>query len=149
MCFGLYVLLEEVDQYWMGFLFDPNRIRWRIAHLLLEVILAWGVSLFFLSLFRIIGNRETYYSKELTKSLLPVYLIHHPVAIYLGYIFSTIKIQREIAFFFFLLLVIAFSFYFYYFVKKFKYTSFLFGIQKDNKERVSISNTQNLRTKKI
>ncbi len=39
--FGIYMYLEEVDQYWMYFLFDNKRIFWRVLHLSLEVILAW------------------------------------------------------------------------------------------------------------
>jgi glucan biosynthesis protein C len=131
--FGVYMILEEVDQYWMVFLHDSKRVQWRVLHLLLETFLAWGFSLTALSLFKKYGNTETPLSKELIHSLLPIYLVHHPVSIYLGYLFSDGNLPRDIAFFVHLSLVFIISFSFYSLVKKFRIMSFLMGIQYEPK----------------
>jgi glucan biosynthesis protein C len=127
--FGIYMYLEEVDQYWMYFLFDNKRIFWRVLHLSLEVILAWGWILLLLTFSRKVWNFENFFTKELSNSLLPVYLFHHPVSIALGYILGNGVLYREIAVILHLFLVISLSLGFYIVVKNFSILSFLFGLK--------------------
>jgi len=127
--FGIYMYSEEVDQYWMYFLFDNKRIFWRVLHLSLEVILAWGWILLLLTFSRKVWNFENFFTKELSNSLLPVYLFHHPVSIALGYILGNGVLYREIAVILHLFLVISLSLGFYIVVKNFSILSFLFGLK--------------------
>lgn len=127
--FGGYMLLESVDQYWMGFLFDSKRIVWRVTHLLLEVSSSIGWVLIFLSFTRRFFNFENLGTKELANSLLPVYLVHHPLCIGLGFILGNGFLPREIAVLLHLFLVFSMSFGFYIVVKNFRFTSLLFGLK--------------------
>lgn len=130
--FGGYMLLEELDQYWMYFLFDPKRITWRVIHLSLEIGLAFGWILIFLAFTKRILNFENLATRELANSLLPVYLVHHPVSIALGYVLGNGMLPRELAVLIHILLVFSLSFGFYVVVKYFRATAFLFGLKPQN-----------------
>ncbi|MCX7997742.1 MAG: acyltransferase family protein, partial [Leptospiraceae bacterium] len=133
--FGVYMYLEEVDQYWMSFLYNPKQIGFRVIHLLIEVSLALGWSLISISLARQFLNFQNYFTTELVNSLLPVYLVHHPISIVLGYILGTGGfLQREVALVLHIFLVITISFSFYIVTKHSKFLSFMMGLKFKEKE---------------
>lgn len=74
---------EKTDPLWMGYFFGREWIRF--FHLTLASMTAWGFIYFFIEFFKRFFRKETSMSLYLRDSSLPIYLIHHPVSLILGY----------------------------------------------------------------
>ncbi|MBE7410511.1 MAG: acyltransferase family protein [Leptospiraceae bacterium] len=125
--FILYLKIDFLDPYWIPY-FDAYRKWIRFFHLFLESVLAWLLSYLLLSSFQKWVNFENSFSKYLLKSSLPVFLIHFPVSLVLGYYLVEIKLEQTVKFLVHFAGVTFFSFLIYdVFIKNSYFLNILLG----------------------
>jgi glucan biosynthesis protein C len=122
--------LEIQDPLWSGY-FWGGRPR-RILHLGVSATIAWGFIYFFIEFFKRFFNSETESSIYIRDSSLPIYLIHHPVSLGLGYYLLPLNIDLFPKFCIHLTLVFLISFLIYdSFVKPSPLFRLLLGMRID------------------
>ncbi|WCL50240.1 acyltransferase family protein [Leptospira sp. GIMC2001] len=112
--FGLLALFEyseKTDPLWMSFFWTKGWIRF--FHLLIASLTAWGFIYFFIEFFKRFFQKETAVSVYLRDSSLPIYLIHHPISLVIGYLLLYIDIHLGFKFIFHTISVFLFSFVIY------------------------------------
>lgn len=103
--------LERTDPLWMEF-FGPQ--GWiRFFHLFFAVVTAWIFIYFLIELFKRFVDRETSLGIYLRDSSLPIYLIHHPVSLTIGYFLLPLDWNLWVKFWFHLFIVLLTSFTIY------------------------------------
>lgn len=108
---NLFRLIEISDPLWMSPIWGKEWIR--IYHLSLATITAWMFIYFFIEIFREFANWETSITIYLKESSLPIYLIHHPISLVLGYLLIPLSISIYLKFAIHTSLVFLFSFWIY------------------------------------
>lgn len=128
--FILYFQLDSKDPYWIA-PFESSVKAIRLIHIFLDASLAWIIIFFLLAFFKKYLNFQNSFTAYLQKSSLPVFLLHYPVSIILGYYLVRIKMDQTEKFLSHFFGVLFFSFLIYdSIVKRSSFLNLLLGNKK-------------------
>ncbi|TGK05060.1 acyltransferase [Leptospira semungkisensis] len=112
--FFVFFKISEIDPYWSYFGYAGIGIR--ILHIFLKCLGGWIWISFFIRLFQIFFHESNSLSKYLRESSLPVYLIHHPISLGIGFLVVETGLSIWTKFFLHLFLVYTATFGVYHFI---------------------------------
>lgn len=112
--FGLFYWISTIDPYWSYFGYTGYRNR--ILHIFLKCLGGWIWISFFIRLFQLFFNKAGKLSFYLRESSLPVYLIHHPISLGIGFLVVNTHLSIWAKFSIHIFLVYAVTFLVYHFV---------------------------------
>ncbi|TGL28189.1 acyltransferase [Leptospira koniambonensis] len=112
--FGLFYWVSTIDPYWSYFGYTGFGMR--ILHIFLKCLGGWIWIAFFIRLFQLFFNKTNKLSSYLRESSLPVYLIHHPISLGVGFLVVSTSLSIWIKFSLHIFFVYAVTFLVYHFV---------------------------------
>lgn len=112
--FGLFYWVSTIDPYWSYFGYTGFGMR--ILHIFLKCLGGWIWIAFFIRLFQLFFNKTGKLSSYLRESSLPVYLIHHPISLGVGFLVISTGLSIWIKFSLHIFFVYALTFLVYHFV---------------------------------
>lgn len=112
--FGLFYWVSTIDPYWSYFGYTGFGMR--ILHIFLKCLGGWIWIAFFIRLFQVFFNKTNKLSSYLRESSLPVYLIHHPISLGVGFLVVSTGLSIWIKFSLHIFLVYAVTFLVYHYI---------------------------------
>lgn len=112
--FGLFYWVSTIDPYWSYFGYTGFGMR--ILHIFLKCLGGWIWIAFFIRLFQLFFNKTGKLSSYLRESSLPVYLIHHPISLGVGFLVVSTGLSIWIKFSIHIFSVYALTFLVYHFI---------------------------------
>ncbi|EMJ97492.1 acyltransferase [Leptospira sp. B5-022] len=112
--FGLFYWVSTIDPFWSYFGYAGFGMR--ILHIFLKCLGGWIWIAFFIRLFQLFFNKAGKLNSYLRESSLPVYLIHHPISLGIGFLVVSTGLSIWIKFSLHILLVYAITFLTYHFI---------------------------------
>ncbi|PJZ25268.1 acyltransferase [Leptospira hartskeerlii] len=112
--FGLFYWVSTIDPYWSYFGYTGFGMR--ILHIFLKCLGGWIWIAFFIRLFQLFFNKSGKLSSYLRESSLPVYLIHHPISLGIGFLVVSTSLSIWIKFSLHIILVYALTFLVYHLI---------------------------------
>lgn len=124
----LFMDFEIFDPLWIYFSYvNP---WYRSFHIFLWVLSPFLWTMFFVSLFGFLGNKEGKLGSYIIDASLPIYLLHHPISLSYAYIVRDLQFSIWEKFLFHNVVVLCFSFLMYEFlIRRSKPLRFLFGLK--------------------
>jgi glucans biosynthesis protein C len=102
---------EKTDPLWTGYFWGGGITR--LFHLFLSSLTAWSFIYFFIEFFKRFFREENSFTIYLRDGSLPIYLIHHPISLILGFILIPLDLDVWIKFSIHLVLVFILSYSIY------------------------------------
>lgn len=112
--FGVFYWISTIDPYWSYFGYAGIGIR--ILHIFLKCLGGWIWIAFFIRLFQKFFFETSSFTAYLRESSLPVYLIHHPISLGIGFLVVETSLSIWLKFGLHIVLVYAVTFGVYHFV---------------------------------
>lgn len=112
--FGSFYWVSTIDPYWSYFGYSGFWMR--ILHIFLKCLGGWIWIGFFIRLFQLFFNKTGKLNSYLRESSLPVYLIHHPISLGIGFLVVSTSLSIWIKFSIHILSVYAVTFLVYHFI---------------------------------